>query len=594
VNAEPADLDKWTYVKVRATDDLPIGIKGKARWTTYLDTRRNSYEVEVEPDQWIAVEFLNDRKWYQLLYLREQAQFFTKASYLLDTRECNLGTHAKPYTQGKLLHEFYEEPVQTGPTERQEETGDLSPTESKLEQEVKGEPYTRYTEPSMGTQVAHVATAHVATGEASSSNQGAAGPPPFASAFASYRDRDPDPGPPDSGDPVGGRGGGGNHPGANPGGDPNPMPGGPPGGGGGFPPQNPMVAPNPQGGENGSLGGTAPTIFNGDRSRTEHFMREFELYRLINVNNRKITTPASRVALALSFIKGPKVDTWVFNQAKQLALRLYGDRNNPATHHPSNEVLWTDFIRDFKQAYTHTAAKETAYARLKVLKMEGDDIDGYIAKFEDLVAQAEWERTASGTVEVFKRGLPYWLAFRILNNRNFVPIGMEGWQHAAREEIERAALITATLGDRKKNNDGTRRNRFLSMVANQRAKRDPDAMDVDVNLAKTSQLSKQEREKLAKEGRCFHCKKQGHIARNCPDKPKRTTPFTQKNKGKQALGTKASLAEVVDDREDKDKEEESDEPPPYEDDKAILQKIRKLKADDREKFLDALADEDFC
>jgi hypothetical protein len=76
--------------------------------------------------------------------------------------------------------------VQTGPTERQEETGDLSPTESKLKQEVKGEPYTQYTEPSMGTQVAHVATAHVTTGEASSLNQGAAGPPPFASAFASY------------------------------------------------------------------------------------------------------------------------------------------------------------------------------------------------------------------------------------------------------------------------------------------------------------------------------------------------------------------------------------------------------------------------
>jgi hypothetical protein len=172
---------------------------------------------------------------------------------------------------------------------------------------------------------------------------------------------------------------------------------------------------------------------------------------------------------------------------------------------------------------------------------------------------------------------------------------MEGWQHAAREEIERAALITATLGDRKKSNDGTRQNRFLSMVANQWAKRDPDAMDVDVNLAKTSQLSKKDREKLAKEGQCFHCKKQGHIAQYCPDKPKRTTLFTQKNKGKQTLGTKASLAEVVDDREDKDKEEGDDEPPPYEDDKAILQKIHKLKADDREKVLGCmLGDEDFC
>ena len=32
-------------------------------------------------------------------------------------------------------------------------------------------------------------------------------------------------------------------------------------------------------------------------------------------------------------------------------------------------------------------------------------------------------------------------------------------------------------------------------------------------------LSEEDREKLRKEGRCFRCKKQGHLSRSCPDKP---------------------------------------------------------------------------
>jgi hypothetical protein len=446
----------------------------------------------------------------------------------------------------------------------------------------------------MQTQV-HVATAHTTMpAQSGRTNPGAAGSSFLQTAPAPQRGGAPNPGgDPDPGGPMGGGGGGGHYPGANPGGNPNPMPGGPPGGGGGGPQQNPVVAAQPQGGENGSLQGSAPTIFNGDRSKTEHFMREFELYRLINVRNNKMTTPSSRVALALSFIKGDKVNTWVFNQANQLAIRLYGDVNHAPTHDPGDEDLWRDFVREFKAAFAHTASKEEAYAALQKLEMKGHDIDGYIAKFEDLIVQAEWERGAAGTIELFKDGLPSWLTYRMLSNRLHVPIGMDGWQMAAREEIERAALISASLGPKRgKGGDSTRRTKFLALV-NQKTRRDPDAMDVDVNLAKTGQLSKQEREKLSKEGRCFFCKKQGHMARNCPDRPKRTTPFPGKDKGKPPFKAKASQVEVVDDREEKDKEESAEEPPPYEDDKALIAKIRKMKTEDRDRLLDSLVEEDF-
>ena len=35
-------------------------------------------------------------------------------------------------------------------------------------------------------------------------------------------------------------------------------------------------------------------------------------------------------------------------------------------------------------------------------------------------------------------------------------------------------------------------------------------------------------EQLRKEGRCFTCNKQGHISRNCPDKPADNKPTNQK------------------------------------------------------------------
>ena len=46
--------------------------------------------------------------------------------------------------------------------------------------------------------------------------------------------------------------------------------------------------------------------------------------------------------------------------------------------------------------------------------------------------------------------------------------------------------------------------------------RNPDAMDV--NAMRTSKLSKEERDKLREEHRCFNCQKKGHLARDCRTK----------------------------------------------------------------------------
>src|SRR6201984_3575986 len=67
--------------------------------------------------------------------------------------------------------------------------------------------------------------------------------------------------------------------------------------------------------------------------------------------------------------------------------------------------------------------------------------------------------------------------------------------------------------------------------------RDPDAMDVDVTETPTEangmfkRLSNEERKQLQAEGRCFCCKKQGHMSKDCPLKGKTTkkaVPFKRK------------------------------------------------------------------
>jgi Zinc knuckle len=75
---------------------------------------------------------------------------------------------------------------------------------------------------------------------------------------------------------------------------------------------------------------------------------------------------------------------------------------------------------------------------------------------------------------------------------------------------------------------------------------------MDVDAINTRSLSDEEKRRLMAEGRCFFCKQQGHMSRNCPKKPSHsstvpTTPQPQCNTPPplQAWTTRADDEETI-------------------------------------------------
>ena len=163
-------------------------------------------------------------------------------------------------------------------------------------------------------------------------------------------------------------------------------------------------------------------------------------------------------------------------------------------------------------------------------------LEDYIASFNTCIAELQWAINHPGTVKAFKQGMSVWLLRKIYGQTPYpAENDLVAWQDAARREMSRALLIKQEAGS--SYGKGTvRENRMRSekpgksrFNGGRKQERDPDAMDVDVaetNRAESKpgtfkRLTPEEKKRLQAEGRCFRCKKQGHLSRDCPDKSKR-------------------------------------------------------------------------
>jgi len=172
------------------------------------------------------------------------------------------------------------------------------------------------------------------------------------------------------------------------------------------------------------LVGETPTIYNGDRKNTQLFINQWELYWGVNNDNPLMVNPYRRAMFFLTYIKGSRVNEWVVAVNRWLTRQLQGGIAN------TDERLWNEVAASFHRWFADNLAKEKAQNSLREgIKMKGEDIDSYIAKFEETVRMAEYRFDVPQTIETFTEGLPTGLYQKVLEYDR--PRSYEQWKQAA-------------------------------------------------------------------------------------------------------------------------------------------------------------------
>jgi hypothetical protein len=148
----------------------------------------------------------------------------------------------------------------------------------------------------------------------------------------------------------------------------------------------------------------------------------------MNPNNEIMRTPYYRVMQHLSLIKGEKVNNWKEDQIQALVNKTTRTQN-PMLY--EDEALWTEYQAAFDAAYTDTARRQTAQSEIKHLRMQGDDLDTYIAVFKHLARDAGYDLNTLGAADLFALGLRQKL-FDTCMYRENQPETFDKWVAAAK------------------------------------------------------------------------------------------------------------------------------------------------------------------
>ena len=510
----------------RASDDLPVHVKGIIRWypdaqpqAGYYLPKKYSPSGEFEP-----LEFINNQ-WFGLFRHPETSttHLCTRANAAIPIENClgigywDITDPEHPdYAHGTIENINVDPPSPPDPSS--------AVTIYAALPENTPAPQTHYSSPTPGLTIASTSTVTFPTAPSPTtfSIQTAPIQPTTMSASA-----------------TGGRSGGGG------------------GGGGGTAPAA-TTAPTSS---NGGMRGVQPPIFDGTRAHADDFWAQFRRYKMVNRTHDSMTKAYDRVLTALTYIRGPMINDWVNNQEKNLIART--DTTKPNHVREDDEVLWTEFETAFHDAWTDTSKKQNAYDQLMKLTMAGWDIDTYIATFERLALAAGWALDAEGTIVCFREGLSKGIHSKALD-RDKIPRTMDEWKAAARTEVARAKeKYNAGLTNTQRRNQQNRSYNTTPYQPRTSTQNNPNPnivpMDVDATTTTNfKKLTPEERTQLAKEGRCFRCRLQGHVARNCPkntnntstkvretttDKPTTTTTTPKLTKAQQIRALEESMAE---------------------------------------------------
>ncbi|ESK83580.1 hypothetical protein Moror_12070 [Moniliophthora roreri MCA 2997] len=137
-------------------------------------------------------------------------------------------------------------------------------------------------------------------------------------------------------------------------------------------------------------------------------------------------------------------------------------------------LKWDNLKTAFKRHYLLADIKADAQLRIEEMKM-GERADNFVNEFRVLADESEYDDQA--LIHIFRKGLPFVLADKILNQPQGRPADLNGWFQMAADK-----------------------------------KRRFEKKETTVNRLETGKLSEEDRKEYMKDGRCFRCTKQGHLS----------------------------------------------------------------------------------
>ena len=241
-----------------------------------------------------------------------------------------------------------------------------------------------------------------------------------------------------------------------------------------------------------------PPAFDGTPEKARGWFNNVQLYLLVNKDT--YNDDDRKIAYALSFMREGSAALWSLTETEAALKR-----------NPPNFGTWQNFLNKFSASFILENTKDQAIAWMTTARVDKKTpLMDYISQFKNNAALSEISNE-DVLINFYSRGIPSFLMKKIYG-MDTVPTTIEKWyqatlrfQHVWEKTQEIAKGKTNPFYQNHHRND------------NGHKKKDPDAMDVDA-----IRLSDKEQQRRFKEGRCYKCGAQGHIARGCKN------PFAKK------------------------------------------------------------------
>jgi hypothetical protein len=235
------------------------------------------------------------------------------------------------------------------------------------------------------------------------------------------------------------------------------------------------------------------TPFTGDRTKIRRFLQDCLEY--LDMNQSIYNTNQLGIEFILSYMNDGEAANW-----KKYYLDTLEDLN---TGMPNFHTLVT-FLVDVRKAFQATDRVQDAVNRLETLRQGKKTAEELNTEFLQIVGQAGIDRKTPSDhlhfIGYYRKGLEPRLSRKILFS-NDVPKTIDGWMEKAIQFDTNLRMGSLFFNQDIKANSSKQKAAHWWRTSE---RKDPNAMDVDA-------LTMEKRGMLLRQGKCFCCKKTGHM-----------------------------------------------------------------------------------